>query len=454
MRPLTAVVVGAGHRSLAYASFARNNPEQLKIVGVADPLEYRRREVASLYGFDDSCCFETAEALAARGRMADCVINGTMDRQHVPTSVPLLEAGYDLLLEKPFAVNEREMWDLVRTARTHGRTVAICHVLRYAPFYAAIRREVAAGTIGKIINIQTVEHVSYHHMSVAFVRGKWNREDVCGSSMLMSKCCHDLDLIMWMKSGTRPVSVFSYGSNVQFTEENAPPGAGTRCLVDCPIESECLYSARKLYLDHPKRWAFYVWDLLEEVEDPTDEDREALLRDVSPHGRCAWKCDNTVVDHQSVVIEFADGATATHNMVGGSSKPSRSIHLIGTTGEIQGVMEDSTYVVRHIDPSPGSEYREKAVDLAVGGDMHGTFGGHGGGDLRLVGDFLNLVRGGETSISSTTLDDSVYGHLTGFLADKAMQTRTVQPIPSVGARTGPDHTGPDHTGRDHEEDAT
>ena len=196
---------------------------------------------------------------------------------------------------------------MVHAARRHGRKVVICHVLRFAPFYAAIRQQVLDGVIGDILNVQTIEHVSYHHMAVAFLRGKWAQKSACGSSMLMSKCCHDLDLIAWTKSGVLPRSVSSFGSNIQFRPENAPKGAGTRCLVDCPIEADCLYSARKHYIDYPERWRFYVWDTLEEIESPTIEQKIESLKGDNLYGRCVWRCDNDVVDHQSVVVEFEDG---------------------------------------------------------------------------------------------------------------------------------------------------
>jgi predicted dehydrogenase len=432
--PITAVIVGAGHRALIYASYAKEHPDELRIVGVADLRAQRREQVAQLYGLSPAQCFETAEELASRPQMADVVINGTMDHQHVPTSIPLLKAGYHMLLEKPFATNEEEMWQLVEAARQYDRKVIICHVLRYAPFYAAIRQQVLDDVIGPILNVQTIEHVSYHHMVVGYVRGKWANTNYAHSSMLMAKCCHDLDIITWMKSGIPPKSVASFGNNYQFRADKAPTGAGTRCLVDCPIEAECLYSARKHYIDHPNRWVFYVWESLEHLENPTIEDKIASLKGDNPYGRCVWKCDNNVVDHQSVMIEFEDGCTATHNMVGGSSKAQRAIHLIGTRGEIQGVMEDSRFVIRHIDPRPGHEYSEEVVDLSVGGDMHGAFGGHGGGDMRLVADFLRVVRADADheaearSISTTTLEDSVYGHLIGFCADRAMQEHRVVDI--------------------------
>jgi predicted dehydrogenase len=424
-KPVTAVIVGAGHRSLHYASYSIAHPDELKIVGVADPVARRREQVAAKYQIPRQHWFESAEELANQPKMADAVINGTMDHHHVPTSLPLLRAGYDLLLEKPLATSETEMRELARTTADTGRTVLICHVLRYAPFYRTVRELIMNGAIGDVINIQTTEHVSYHHMAVGFVRGKWNNKDKCRSSMLMSKCCHDLDLLAWMKSGISPSSVASFGSNMYFRPENMPEGAGYRCLVDCEIESNCLYSARKHYLDHPDRWSFYVWDTLEHIERPSLAQKEASLKADNPYGRCVWRCDNDVVDHQSVAVAFADGSTATHNMVGGTARPSRSIHLLGTKGEIQGVFEDSRIIVRHIDTAPGCEYTEEIIDLNETGDMHGATGGHGGGDLRLVSDFVNTLRGLPRSISCTSLDDSLAGHSIGFSADRAMEEHAV-----------------------------
>ncbi|NKB68460.1 MAG: gfo/Idh/MocA family oxidoreductase [Candidatus Latescibacteria bacterium] len=425
MAPLTAVIVGAGHRALTYASFAERNPDQLQIVGVADLSELRRRQTAERFGLSSDQCFSSAEDLAGRSQLADFIINGTMDHQHVSTALPLLAAGYHMLLEKPFATTAEEMWQLIRATRQYQRKVAICHVLRFAPFYAAVRQEVAKGRIGELLNVQAVEHVSYHHMGVGFVRGKWSKESYCGSTMLMAKSCHDLDLIAWMKSGVPARRVSSVGSNFQFRPEKAPEGAGTRCLVDCAIEADCLYSARKHYIDHPDRWAFYVWDTLEHIERPTLADKIASLEGDNPYGRCVWHCDNEVVDHQSVAVEFADGATATLNMIGGAAKPMRSLHLVGTLGEIQGVFEEGCFTIRHIDPRPGKEYGEEVVDLAQLGDTSGAFGGHGGGDLRLVADFVKLVRGEAPSLSTTQIEDSITGHLLGFGADRAREGGSV-----------------------------
>ena len=276
-KQITAIIVGAGHRAILYSLYALEHPDELKIVGVADPDPIRRKKVAEMHGFGEEMCFRSAEELAARPKLADAVINGTMDRQHVPTAVPLLRAGYDMLLEKPFAISEEEVYYLYKVVKETGRKVMICHVLRYAPFYVAIKQRLLSGEIGDIINIQATEHVSYHHLAVSFVRGKWGNEEKCGAPMLLAKCCHDMDLIMWLKSGVSPKQIASFGSDFQFDPAKKPAGAGKRCLVDCQCEETCLYSAKKHYLDHPDRWAFYVWDCLENIEEPTLEDAYLYL---------------------------------------------------------------------------------------------------------------------------------------------------------------------------------
>lgn len=426
-KPITGVIVGAGHRSLEYAGYALENPDKFKIVGVVDPQQHRLDVAAEKHEIPQENCFASVEELVARGKIADCAINGTMDQLHIPTSLPLLEAGYDILLEKPFAVNEDEMWQLVEASRKHGRKVLICHVLRYAPFYNLIRQKIIEGQLGKIMNIQTNEHVSYHHEATAFVRGKWNCKDACGSGHLMAKCCHDLDLIMWMFSGNAPTTVSSFGSRMFFREENAPEGSGKRCLVDCKVESTCPYSAKKLYLDN-KLWGFYAWEDIEHYGETSDEFKLEHLKTDSRYGRCVWRSDNSIVDHQSVLLRFADGATATHNMVTGTARAQRTIHILGTKAELYGDFDNSKFEIRTPSPDAEGNYETEEFDLNITGDFHGMSGGHGGGDLRLAADFVEYISGGHPSIACTTIEDSIYGHLTGFRAEQARETGSIVSI--------------------------
>lgn len=425
LSPMRAVIVGAGHRSEWYAKYSLKHPDELQIAGVADPNPIRRDAFRSMFGFPEENCFDTAEALARAPKFADAAINGTMDDMHVQTSLPLLRAGYDLLIEKPFAINEAELWELYRAQQQTGGRVMICHVLRYAPFYQAVRSEIASGALGEIISIEQSEYVSYHHMATCYVRGKWSNFKACKAGMLLAKSCHDLDLMMWLKGGA-PKSIASFGGRFLFRPEKAPKGAADRCM-DCPVECACDYSAIKMYIDHPERWRFYVWTELEGKPDATIEDKIALLKGGSPFGRCVYACDNDCVDHQTVSIEFMDGATGSFNMIGASGKDERTLHIVGTRAELYGSFEDGVYTVRSIDARPGAECSIRQVYPNEGLNAMG----HGGGDHRLINDFVRYVRGEAVSPSLTSLEDSIYGHLAVFLAEKSRETGEIQHFPAI-----------------------
>ena len=420
------IIVGAGHRSITYAKAIIESNSNAEISGVADLIESRRKYTAELFSLKPEQCFESVDELASKGKIADAIINGTMDQQHVDTSIPLLELGYDMLLEKPFAVNEEEMWKLIECVKENNNKVMICHVLRYTPFYSGIYKKLKEGVIGDILNIQTQEHVSYHHIGIGYVRGKWRNLECCSTTMLLAKCCHDMDIIMWLQNGVRPSKVSSFGSNTQFKLEKAPEGAGTRCMVDCDIEENCLYSAKKHYIDHPNRWSFYVWDCFEDGYEATLEEKIESLKTNNIYGKCIYKCDNTTVDHQSVMMEFENGSTATHNMVGGAATGRRAVHIVGTLGEIFGAMEDEKFTIRTINPSPGCEYDESIIELGEFGDTTGAFGGHGGGDYRLAIDFINYISGKPHSDSCTSIEESVYGHFATYRADIARENNTIE----------------------------
>lgn len=425
-KQLTAILVGAGNRANVYASVSFNFPEKLKVVGLVDPNPERLQFMKERFNVPDENCFDYVDALCKREKFADVVINGTMDQLHVDTAIPTIEKGYDLLLEKPFAVNEEEMNRLREAAKKNGTKVVICHVLRYTKFYKAIKNHILNGDIGDVVSIEMNEHVNYHHMCVSYVRGKWRSEEVCFAPMLLAKSCHDVDLMMWMMNHTKPVSVASFGSEFQYGPQNKPEGAGNRCMVDCPLSEECVYSAKKQYID-VLRWPQYVWFDDQKLRNMSVEEKTEHLKTVNPFGECAWNFDRGGnVDHQTLIVNFQNGATGTFSMIGGSAKSERNIHIIGTKGELKGTFETSQYVLRTLTPSKDySGFTEQAFDLNVTGDMIGAKGGHGGGDTGLVLDFIDYINGHEPSVSCTTLEDSVVSHHTVFCANESRKKGTI-----------------------------
>ena len=251
MKKIKTIVVGCGDRACVYAEEGVFGLNRLEIVGAVDPDEVRLKYMQEHFGVKAECCYTDQSQLLAKGKVADCIINGTMDQYHKETSIPFLKQGYDMLLEKPIVNNEKDLMEIRGAARENGCKLMICHVLRFSPFYRKIKELILAGEIGDIVSIETGERVGYAHSSMSYIRGKWNKESECGSSLLLAKCCHDMDLLCWLNNKTVPVEVSSFGGRDFMTAENAPKGAGTRCLVDCPkdVREHCIFDVQAMYLD-------------------------------------------------------------------------------------------------------------------------------------------------------------------------------------------------------------
>ncbi len=415
MKKITTVIVGYGDRGSIYADYADKHPEELEIAAVVDPDAFRLSLAKEKFGLDDEKCLSDFNELLQKGRIADCAVVATMDELHYEQAKALLNLDYHLLIEKPVVNNAAELEELRDLAAAKQRIMMVGHVLRYTPFYSSVKREILNGTIGEIVHIETSELVGICHSSSSFIRGKWNSEKKCGSGMLLAKCCHDIDLICWLNNKTQPTEVVSYGSRDFILPEKAPKGSADRCYDGCPYIDSCKFSAKSLYFDNDT-FPHYSYPLIKKKHDEiTPEEKLEALKTNDPMGQCAYKTGSDLVDHQAVMLKFANGSTAFLSMISAVPRPGRKIHIIGTDGEIQGFFESGKYAVRKFD-FQSSWYKERIVD--VNGEIEQGVG-HGGGDIGLMRDFVKRMRGEEASISSTDITDSVNGHECVYAAEKS-----------------------------------
>ncbi len=412
------VVLGAGSRGTTYASHLAENPDQGHVVAVAEPDPARRADFASRHGLEPDKVFDSWQVALSGPRLADAVIIATQDNDHVGAALAAAKAGYHILLEKPIAPTEAETRAVIEAAEAASVLLTVCHVLRYTPHTIALRRLLAEGAIGTLHSLEHLEPVGWWHQAHSFVRGNW-RNEAQSSPMLLAKSCHDLDWLLAI-AGRPCERVSSFGSLSHFTRANQPPGAADRCL-DCPLEIEtaCPYSAKRIYLTALERGAT-DWPISVITGDPSRDGVMAALRD-GPYGRCVYACDNDVVDHQVVSLEFAGGLTASFTMTAFTTMRGRNTRLFGSHGEIT---TDSRVIT--VDDFRTGERR--VIDTEVDADT-GAGGGHGGGDGGLVTAFATALRTGDQSHVLSGSGESLRSHLLVFAAERARHQGTVEVVP-------------------------
>ena len=412
MKKIKVALLGCGDRGCIYADYALRNPDDMEIVAVIDNSELKKETARVHYSLPEELAFDSVEDFIKAGIVCDIVIDATMDRAHYPTAMALLNAKYNILLEKPVCPTKEELLDIQKAAHDNGCKVIVCHVLRYTPFYSAVKKILAEGRIGRVRSLMLTEHVGMAHFIDSFVRGKWNNEEECGSGLLLAKCCHDMDLMCWLANETRPKFVTSLGFRENFTLDKAPEGATELCF-DCPHEKTCNYSAVKIHLDRDTM-PFQTWAGIGKPIDTITREEKIEYMKRSAYGKCAYNSGGDIVDNQNVIVSFENGAMGTLNLVGACAKAERFLHIVGTNGEIEGVFEHNEFTLR-VFTREGRRYfyDTETIDTREGADN----GKHGGGDNEIMKHLVAYLRTGVPSLSLTSIDDSIEGHLCVYAAE-------------------------------------
>ena len=408
LRPVTFAICGCGDRGLdAYAPYQTLHPEEMSITAGADVRPERLALLRERYGVPPEMCFASDGELLAQPRLADVMLVSTLDRRHVSNALAALDKGYHILLEKPISPSLEECRALQQKAHETGKAVVVCHVLRYTRFYAALEDLLRRGAVGKIETIDAVEHVAYWHQAHSFVRGNWRRSEET-SPMILAKSCHDMDILRWL-AGEPCLKVQSFGSLDYFRAGNAPAGAAERCLDGCGCKDACPYDAEKIYITDPRtgiRGRGAGWPCGVLASEPDEEKVWNALR-TGPYGRCVFHCDNDVVDHQTVNLEFANHIHATFTMTAFTQDCRRTVKVCGTLGEVEGDMSENVLHLRRFGKP------EEVIDLQEEG---GESSGHGGGDFGLMAGFCKLIaQGGGAGL--TGVDASVESHVMALAAE-------------------------------------
>ncbi|KAL2802076.1 hypothetical protein BJX63DRAFT_415981 [Aspergillus granulosus] len=512
------LLVGCGSRGAALAR-AINNATDGILVSLADPDPNRRREIGRHYvcakdrlkegqefdgwrefleweierrkntiesedgGENNGTSLESTPDDNSDGSydepvVIDAVIIATPDHTHLEIVTALAPLGLHIMCEKPLATSLNDCLEISRSLGVcvkpgeesgHAGLFGIGHVMRYAPINQLMHKLIyEEGAIGDIVSIEHTENVGWWHFAHSYVRGNWRNEGTSGPTLL-TKSCHDIDFLMWLlcspipsKPAHLPSIVASFGSLTHFRRARKPAAAGaaTNCL-SCPAETDCHFSAKRIYLDTGLKMGLGGWPVnvvVPDIEDLFDRGglelgQQVLLQrlgeDYKPntlkevteerqwYGRCVYESDNNVCDDQTVHIAWKDETVTTiegnsitipaksatfHMTAFADGICTKRTRILGTKGEI----ERRGGVLAVCDFQTGQFY-EKKPGISLGG--------HGGGDYGLMKAFVDgvgAVKNGGMSVREAqerfigcTVEDIVRSHAMAFCAEEARVSRRI-----------------------------
>ncbi len=400
--PTSIVAIGVGNRMRTYMQYVAQHPGKARLAAVVEPDDIRRNAMGDKFRIPAEYRFHDYNEYFASGMRTDVAFICTPERDHFKPCMDALRTGHHVLLEKPIAQNYEECLQIAEAARTAGKVVYICHILRYHPVFMKIKELVSSGKYGRIISINHIENVGVERMTHSYVRGTMNTEEG-NNPMLLAKCCHDIDFLLWI-SGAKCKRISSFGSRVWFRSENAPEGSSERC-VTCSIERQCPFSAVNLY------WRRRQWiNNFDVAAGSTIENVINRELESGRFGRCVYHCDNDVVDNQVLTMQMDDGSIITHSMDAFTLSDGRFTDIKMSKGQI--VSDGVTITVTDF-------VSRKSETLDFSEECRKPF--HSGADHRIVESFLNAVRHGKNE-GATTVEDSLPSHMVCFNAELSRTT--------------------------------
>lgn len=379
---------------------------------------------------------DLASVIAAQ--RIDRVIVTTPDFTHAGYIVTALDAGADVIVEKPLTTTEEGVRLISDAVQRTGRDVRITFNYRYSPRNTALREVIASGAIGSVTSVHFEWVLDTSHGADYFRR--WHRDKHMSGGLLIHKASHHFDLVNWWIDDA-PRRVFASGGLRFYGAENAAArGLGPRPergTTDSPLRDAYSLDLRQdaglrgLYLDQ--------------------EQFDGYLRD-----RDVFDSDISIEDNLSLVVDYVGGPSMSYSLNAHSPWEGYTVAVNGTAGRAEltvvergAVLLDSEGRVV-VDPSatplakdaaqerPVSERLvvQRHFDVAREVEIPAGEGGHGGGDEHLLADVF--VGGGDDELGrSAGWQDGVRSVVVGLAGNRSLEIG--QPVSvaelSLGAAT-------------------
>jgi predicted dehydrogenase len=377
-RSLKIGVVGLGQR-LAHVLLAmRETGVDVKLMGVVDPNPVGA-PILLAESLNLGPRLPSVEALGGVGGL-DLVMIGSPNHLHLQHLLAAFDLGAPIFCEKPVVRTEAETLKLAkRLAAGAAPPLFIGLVMRSMPIVKDVLARAASGALGTLISIDATEHLPPEHGG--YLARNWRRRSAWGGSFLLDKVCHDFDVFNALAGG-RPTRAASFGGRKIFTPERA---------------------AARTYSDGVPAYAGF---------------------DAGWAGAAtAFEADMDVADHQTAILEYAQGLTLSFHCNSQTALQERRWYIAGTEGTLIADLVRNRLLFRGVFDLG----RPERVDF--GGR---TEDNHNGADQAMAKDLLAALDG-DAPFPATALSAMEAG-LTVMALDRAMEIRRTVDLASLWRR--------------------
>ena len=307
--------------------------DQAALVGLCDPngvrMAYTLQRLAEL-GYPGGerrveCCQPEDFGAMLRAQGVEEVIVTCIDRLHHHYVIAAMEAGCDVICEKPLTVDAPKCSEILESQQRTGRRLRVTFNYRYSPRNSVLALMLRGGAVGTPTSVHFEWLLDTVHGADYFRR--WHRDKRNSGGLMVHKASHHFDLVNWWL-GAHPVTVFALGDLRFYGRENAEQrgvstfyARGTGSAVADPFALDLASDPelKALYLD------------AEEVD--------GYLRD-----RSVFSDGISIEDDMAVLARYSNGATMSYHLVAYAPWEGYRVMVNGTEGRIELEVEERSYV--------------------------------------------------------------------------------------------------------------
>lgn len=372
-------IVGTGGRGTAAfgTEFTTNLARDVEIVALAD-INRDRAEAAAAYLGITPAIHDNAHDLLLR-KDVDAVVITVPDMLHEAMCVEAFKLGKHVLVDKPLAISAKGCLRVIEASRRSKKLLYMGFNLRHHPVCRKLKTMTDAGLFGKVFSVQAIEHYDGGRTYMA----RWNRLKKNTGSLFIHKGSHDFDIINWIMGTARPYRVSCFANVFTLRADNLPfkvrkgVKPGPTC-TDCPYNRECsdsTFNAGAAKGVFPTEFD----KTIDKLFCKKTEKRDGYLRD-----RCMYLSDKDTHDQGIAIVEYDNGATASHSEYFATPISNRRYLVEGQGGHAEADVEAKTVDFYPRWTTNRTTYR---VEPKVRG-------GHGGADSAMCAEFVESIRKG------------------------------------------------------------